>query len=78
MQFVFSDLMTGSSKDLAEDEVDRLFQKLQQHEPPPDLAQQVLDRIRQLPGGGLPPASSPTGTRPSALRPGHRGVETFH
>lgn len=77
MQFVFSDLITGSSKDLSEDEVDRLFRKLQQHEPPPDIARQVLARIQQLAGGPLS-ASAPAGTCTSPLRPGQQGLETFH
>jgi hypothetical protein len=77
MQFVLSDLITGSSKDLPEDEIDRLFKKLQQHEPSLDIAQQVLARIQQLPGGPLY-QSSPAGRYPSLQRPGQQGAKIFH
>lgn len=49
MQFVLSDLIALSSEDLPEDDVDRLFKKLQKHEPPVNIVKQILARIRQLP-----------------------------
>ena len=51
MQFVLSDLIALSSNDLPEDDVDRLFKNLQKHEPPVNIVQQILARIRQLPAG---------------------------
>lgn len=49
MQFMSSDRISFSSESLPEDDVDRLFQKLQKHEPPVDIVKQVLARVRQLP-----------------------------
>ncbi len=68
MQFVLSDLIALSSEDLPEDDVDRLFKKLQKHEPPVNIVKQILARVRQLPAGQqyrpspLPPES---GTPPA-------------
>jgi hypothetical protein len=49
MQLMSSDRLSFSAESLPEDDVDRLFQKLQKHEPPADIVKQVLARVRQLP-----------------------------
>jgi hypothetical protein len=59
MQFVFCDLGALSSEALPEDDVDRLFQKLQRHEPPLDIVKQLLARIRQLPPEQQYPSPAP-------------------
>lgn len=79
MQFVFCDLGALSSDALPEDDVDRLFQKLQKHEPPLDIVNQLLARIRQLPPEQQYP--SPSSAPESPLFPAHpdqRGAGASH
>jgi hypothetical protein len=77
MQFVFSDLSTVSSKDQPEDEIDRLFEKLHLHEPPLNIARQILACIQQLPGGQQYPSSSAQ-TQTPPVRPGQAGSRILH
>jgi hypothetical protein len=49
MQFLSSDIIVVSSASLPEDDVDRLFKKLEQREPPVDIVKQILARVKQLP-----------------------------
>lgn len=61
MQFMQSGLVACSLADLPEDDVDRLFKKLQPHEPPAGIVQQIRARIRRLSAGQQPPASAEPG-----------------
>ena len=49
MQFLLLALNSFSSELSPEDDVDRLFKKLQRREPPANILQQILNRIRHLP-----------------------------
>jgi hypothetical protein len=49
MQFPLLALNSLSSELSPEDDVDRLFKKLQRREPPANILQQILNRIRHLP-----------------------------
>lgn len=49
MQIVSMECIALASVFQPEDDVDRLFEKLQRHEPPKNLVAQILKRIHQLP-----------------------------
>jgi hypothetical protein len=79
MQFVSSDLIVASLEDLPEDDVDRLFKKLQKHDPPVNIVKQILDRIRQLPAGQQhQPSPLPTEAETPAGRGGQKEAGTSH
>jgi hypothetical protein len=39
----------GLDAELSDDDLDRLFSELLQREPPPELVEQILNSVRQLP-----------------------------
>lgn len=48
-----------TAESLSEDDIDRTFQKLQKHEPPAGIVDQILQRIRQLPAEQIYQPSTP-------------------
>lgn len=49
MQILSTDSVSLASEFMPEDDVDRLFEKLQRREPPANIVAQIIKRIRQLP-----------------------------
>ena len=51
MQFVSSDILTLSPdmESFPEDDIDRVFKKLEKLEPPKDILKQILANVKQLP-----------------------------
>jgi len=49
MQISLLDGVSFAEESVPEDDVDRLFKKLQRREPPTNIVTQILRRIRQLP-----------------------------
>lgn len=82
MQFVFSGIVAFLSEDLAADDVDQLFEKLQKREPPLDIVKQILARIQQLSPGPQHPSSSlpadPDASPMFPVRPDQRGAGASH
>jgi hypothetical protein len=79
MQFVSSDLIVASSEDLPEDDVDRLFKKLQKHDPPVNIVKQILARIRQLPAGQQhQPSPLPSEAETPSVRGSQKEAGTSH
>lgn len=70
MQFLSSDTLALSSEaeSFPEDDIDRLFEKLQKLEPPKDIIKQILANIKQLPASQRHPRSS----APSDAWPGEQ------
>lgn len=49
MQILSTGSVSLASEFVPEDDIDRLFEKLERHEPPTNLVAQILKRIHQLP-----------------------------
>jgi hypothetical protein len=49
MQILSTGSVLHASEFIPEDDVDRLFEKLQRREPPAHMIAQIIKRIRQLP-----------------------------
>ena len=60
MQFVSSDILTLSPdmESFPEDDIDRVFKKLEKLEPPKDIIKQILANVKQLPASQRHPRSS--------------------
>lgn len=60
MQLVSSDILALSSEaeSFPEDDIDRVFEKLQKLEPPKDIIKQILANVKQLPASQRYPRPS--------------------
>jgi len=64
MQYTQHIFFSDDSDDLPKDDIDKIFDNLQQLEPPPYLIARILKRLPRKPPPGLPADSNPPESNP--------------